>query len=98
MPDSEEATLDRIKKYFSEIDRVTKIGGRYICISLLQEQIIEILLDYFPKNSWMFRVVRCLEAEQTAVSNGEKLTPVFIVICTKFKSLPRQVRKSIFQL
>ncbi|XP_044752942.1 eEF1A lysine and N-terminal methyltransferase homolog [Coccinella septempunctata] len=91
MPDCHEATLKNIRKYFEEINRITKISGRYICISLLQEHILQIILEYFPSNNWMFRVIRCLEAEQNAVNNGEKLTPVFIVICIKFKSLQKQI-------
>lgn len=92
MPNNNEETINRIKQYFMEINRITKFGGRYICISLLQEHILKILLDYFVTNNWMFRAIRCLEVEQAAVDNGEKLTPVFIVVCTKFKLLPRQVR------
>lgn len=91
MPNNNEETINRIKQYFMEINRITKFGGRYICISLLQEHILKILLDYFVTNNWMFRAIRCLEVEQAAVDNGEKLTPVFIVVCTKFKLLPRQV-------
>jgi hypothetical protein len=32
---------------FQEIDRVLKVGGRYICISLLQEHILHCLTSYF---------------------------------------------------
>lgn len=60
------------EKYFSEISRVLRIGGRYICISLLQEHIIRQLVDFFPKNNWMFRAVRAVEAEQkTAESSND---------------------------
>ncbi|KAK9879389.1 hypothetical protein WA026_006458 [Henosepilachna vigintioctopunctata] len=91
MPDNKEETHNRILKYFEEIQRITKCGGRYICISLLQEHILSILLDYFPNNNWMFRVIRCFEAERAAVNNGERLMPVFMVICTKFNLLTRQI-------
>ncbi|KAL3283256.1 hypothetical protein HHI36_006404 [Cryptolaemus montrouzieri] len=91
MPDDKEETVKRITKYFDEIQRITRFGSRYICITLLQEHILTILLDYFPKNNWMFRVVRCFEAEEAAVKNGERLIPVFIVICTKFNVLPKQI-------
>ncbi len=32
---------------FQEIDRILKVGGRYICISLLQEHILHRLIAYF---------------------------------------------------
>lgn len=58
-----EIVADLITQYFSEVKRLLKQGGRFICISLLQEHILRQLLEYFPKNDFMFRVVRCLEAE-----------------------------------
>ncbi|XP_037038786.1 eEF1A lysine and N-terminal methyltransferase homolog [Bradysia coprophila] len=78
------------EKYLSEISRVLRIGGRYVCISLLQEHIIRELVDFFPKNNWMFRVVRAVEAEQKTAesSNDGTSMPVFIVIATKFGKLP----------
>ncbi|KAJ8974922.1 hypothetical protein NQ317_010205 [Molorchus minor] len=91
MPDDSEVTLLKINQYFDEIQRVLKTGGRYICISLLQDHILKAILNYFPNNNWMFRAVRCYEAEKKAVENGENSLPVFIVICIKFTSLPRKV-------
>lgn len=72
-----------------EIDRVLRVGGRYICVSLLQEHILVKLLEFFPTAGWMFRVCRCIEAEQRSARSGDGAgLPVFIVICTKFKKLP----------
>lgn len=90
MPDDKTETVDKIKRYFSEIARVLKTGGRYICISLLQKHILDLILNYFPTNNWMFRVVRCIEAERKS-EDGDSSLPVFMVVCTKFKSLPRVV-------
>lgn len=91
MPDNLEDTLQTINKYFSEMIRVLKIGGRYICISLLQEQILNILVNYFPSHNCMFRIVRCFEAEKNAADAGESPMPVFVIICTKFLSLPSKI-------
>ncbi|CAG9854953.1 unnamed protein product [Phyllotreta striolata] len=91
MPDDSTQTLENIKQYFDEIKRVLKIGGRYICISLLQEHILKYALDYFPSNNFMFRIVRCFEAEAKASDNNENTLPVFIMICTKFKTLPHKL-------
>ncbi|KAG5896827.1 hypothetical protein JTB14_032068 [Gonioctena quinquepunctata] len=91
MTDDTEETLDTIKQYFKEINRVLKITGRYICISLLQEHILRFILNFFPSNNYMFRVVRCFEAERKASENGENSMPVFMIVCTKFINLPRKV-------
>lgn len=91
MPDETSDTIDNINKYFEEIQRVLKTGGRYLCISLLQEHILQKLLSDFPQHSCMFRVVRCHDAEKAALDAGENLMPVFLVICTKFQSLPFKV-------
>ncbi|XP_062548546.1 eEF1A lysine and N-terminal methyltransferase homolog [Armigeres subalbatus] len=91
--DETEPTLTTVRKYFSEIARVLRIGGRYVCISLLQEHILKEILGYFPENEFVLRVVRCLEAEQkTAESSSDGTSmPVFIVVATKFKKLPMKV-------
>ncbi|CAG9825256.1 unnamed protein product [Phaedon cochleariae] len=91
MSDGSEETISKIKQYFDEITRVLKFGARYMCISLLQEHILRYIVDYFPMNHFMFRVVRCFEAEKRASENGENPMPVFMVVCTKFKDLPRKV-------
>ncbi|XP_026468602.1 methyltransferase-like protein 13 [Ctenocephalides felis] len=92
MPENSPETIACIDKLFSEISRVLKVGGRYVCVSLLQEHILKKLLDYFPQNNWMFRVVRCLEAEQKTTENNEGASlPVFVVVATKFKQLNQMV-------
>ncbi|KAJ9601480.1 hypothetical protein L9F63_000363 [Diploptera punctata] len=89
MPDDSEDVRGRIDKLFNEIDRVLRVGGRYVCVSLLQEHILLKLLDFFPAVGWMFRVCRCIEAEQKAAKSGDGAgLPVFVVVCTKFKKLP----------
>ncbi|KAJ0181574.1 hypothetical protein K1T71_002296 [Dendrolimus kikuchii] len=92
MPDNEEETNVAIDKYFSEIKRVLKLGGRFVCISLLQSHILTKLLESFCDKSWMFRVVRCHEAEEKNSENGDGMTlPVFVVVATKFKEMPQQI-------
>lgn len=92
MPDDAEATQQLIDKYFAEIKRVLKLGGRYVCISLLQSHIMNKLLQVFCDKSWMFRVVRCHEAEEKNAENGDGPTlPVFVVVVTKFKEMPQLI-------
>ncbi|PBC32924.1 eEF1A lysine and N-terminal methyltransferase homolog [Apis cerana] len=91
MPDNKEGTVSTINKYFKEITRVLRNGGRYICISLLQEYILKQLLSYFPSNGFMFRIVRCHEAEEkTRMEDGSSI-PVFAVIATKVTNLSQTV-------
>lgn len=90
---SDEKINDQVIKYFDESSRVLKSGGRFIVISLLQEHVLDILLDYFPSNNYLVRVVRCFEAEtKTSQANEDGSSmPVFCVILTKFLKLPMQI-------
>ncbi|XP_011172802.2 eEF1A lysine and N-terminal methyltransferase homolog [Solenopsis invicta] len=91
MPDTKEATISIIDKYFKEITRVLRNGGRYVCISLLQEHILRKLLSYFPASGFMFRVARCHKAESKARAEEGSLVPVFMIIATKFTKLSQTV-------
>ncbi|XP_026745103.1 methyltransferase-like protein 13 [Trichoplusia ni] len=92
MPDDSEETVKSIDKYFHEIKRVLKLGGRFVCITLLQSHILSKLLETFCDNSWMFRVVRCHEAEEKNAENADGPTlPVFVVVATKFRAMPQQI-------
>lgn len=92
---SEESTSghEMVQKYFKEVSRVLKTMGRYVCVSLLQEHIIKALLCFFPSNNFLFRVVRCLEAEEKTSSTNEdgSSMPVFLVVATKFSKLPSKI-------
>lgn len=91
MPDGEKETVERIQKYFDEIMRVLKVSGRYVCVSLLQEHILKMIVDYFPAKNCMLRIIRCFEAEKSAAEAGENPMPVFLIVCTKFKVLPMKI-------
>ena len=49
MVDETEAVVADIDAMFSEIGRVLKQGGRYIIVTLLQDQILKKILSYFPE-------------------------------------------------
>lgn len=78
-----------LTKMFNEIGRVLKSLGRYICVSLLQENVLRKLLSHFTATgSWIVRIHRCTVAPSDDHSDSVNL-PVFIVVCTKLKcSLP----------
>lgn len=48
MVDDSEAVNEDINQLFCEIGRVLKLGGRYVCISLMQDHILNKVLQYFP--------------------------------------------------
>lgn len=93
MSEESDSAKETIHKYFSEVQRVLKNGGRFLIISLLQEHIVRELLSFFPANNFLFRVVRCIEAEQkTSATNDDGASmPVFIVVATKFMKLPLKI-------
>uniref|UniRef100_T1HPJ7 Methyltransf_11 domain-containing protein n=2 Tax=Rhodnius prolixus TaxID=13249 RepID=T1HPJ7_RHOPR len=97
MSDDKEESVERVSKYFNEIDRILRVGGRYIVISLMQQHIMLFLLKQFTSRAWMIRVCRCYDVE-TKLTNeqGFKPLPVFMVICTKFKKMGNS--KSILEL
>ncbi|XP_041983193.1 eEF1A lysine and N-terminal methyltransferase homolog [Aricia agestis] len=92
MPDNSEETNATINKYFGEVKRVLKLGGRFICITLLQSHILHKIVECFSDKSWMLRIVRCHEAEEKNATEGDGTTlPVFVVVATKFKEMPKLI-------
>ncbi|KAI0218062.1 eEF1A lysine and N-terminal methyltransferase [Lamellibrachia satsuma] len=83
--DESEDTQAKVSQMFSEIVRVLRVGGRYVCVSLAQGHILAAVLRYFTKESWMVRVCRVLEERE---DDHELQLPVFIFVLTKFKKMP----------
>ncbi len=77
---TDDQTVTMVEKMFCEISRVLKVAGRYICITLAQDHILEKILEYF-ESGWLVRVHKVeLEADQEMVGGA---LPVFIFVCTK---------------
>ena len=51
----DDATTANIDQMWLEIQRVLKVAGRYVCITLAQEHILERMLTYFS-SGWLLRV------------------------------------------
>lgn len=47
--DESEDTQAKVSQMFSEIVRVLRVGGRYVCVSLAQGHILAAVLRYFTK-------------------------------------------------
>ncbi|TDG40126.1 hypothetical protein AWZ03_013447 [Drosophila navojoa] len=87
-------TKEIVDRYFTEILRTMRNGGRYVGISMLQEHIIEYLLEFLPRNNCMLRIVHCLDVERANRENNSEdslIFPVFVIIATKFNSLPMPI-------
>ncbi|XP_059608675.1 eEF1A lysine and N-terminal methyltransferase homolog [Phlebotomus argentipes] len=93
MTDDSEETMEIVRKYWSEVIRTLRLGGRFICISLLQQHILEAVVRHFSDQNFMLRVNRCHEAEQKSAENSKDGTamPVFMIIATKFKPMPKKL-------
>lgn len=87
MVDSSAGVVADIDAMFTEIGRVLRQGGRYICISLLQEHIMDKVLTFFPQIGWPVRVHK-INTEDSENKDKEFNMPVFAVVLTKFKKLP----------
>lgn len=87
MVDTSEKVVSDIEKMFNEIDRVLKLMGRYICISLLQEHILNKVLQIFSDKGWFLRIHR-INVEESGNADKDFYMPVFALVFTKFKSNP----------
>nr|KAG5705790.1 hypothetical protein BaRGS_027449 [Batillaria attramentaria] len=87
--DQEEKTLATVRAMFEEVSRVLRLGGRYIIVSLLQDQVLQVLTKHFAELAWPVRVHRIQTSPTDAEEEGEDFSlPVFVVVITKFKKMP----------
>ncbi len=77
-------TVSKVRQMFSEITRVLKSGGRYICVSLLQEHILNELMEYFSQG-WIVRVHKVEQRPKDNAGWGDSL-PVFVMVFAKMAS------------
>ena len=76
-------TLTKVTTMFSEIKRVLKSGGRYVCITLSQEHILKQLLVEHSQG-WVVRVHVIQQRDKTIAST----LPVFVFVMTKMAAIP----------
>lgn len=67
----------------TEMSRVLNVGGRYVCITLAQESVIQLAVEHFVKLGWAVRL-HCLQNDTESEEDSFAL-PVFVLICTKFR-------------
>ena len=79
---TDDKTVQSVDQMFAEIERVLKIAGRYLCISLAQEHILKKLLEKFEVG-WLVRVHKVLLGDDDSGSGMGGALPVFVFILTK---------------
>ncbi|XP_039591811.1 eEF1A lysine and N-terminal methyltransferase isoform X1 [Polypterus senegalus] len=72
-------TMERVERMFGQLARVLRVGGRYVCVSLAQEHVLQALVGFFTRAGWPVRVHRM----DSKARDGFHL-PVFVIVCTKF--------------
>ncbi|KAM4738504.1 eEF1A lysine and N-terminal methyltransferase isoform 1-T1 [Anableps anableps] len=82
MASEEEGALAR--RMITEVSRVLKVGGRYICVTLAQETVIKLAVEHFVHLGWAVRL-HCLQEERGKEEEDTFALPVFVLICTKFR-------------
>lgn len=86
MTSGDEPIVRQIDDMFAEMERLLVVGGRYVCISLLQEHILKRILEWFLNRHWKILVCRNLMGERQPKAKNPTDSmqfPVFVVVCTK---------------
>ncbi|MED6287130.1 eEF1A lysine and N-terminal methyltransferase [Characodon lateralis] len=78
----EEGALAR--RMITEVSRVLRVGGRYVCVTLAQESVIKLAVDHFVQLGCAVRL-HCLQEERGKEEEDAFALPVFVLICTKFR-------------
>ncbi|XP_066533709.1 eEF1A lysine and N-terminal methyltransferase isoform X2 [Hoplias malabaricus] len=82
MASEEEGAL--ASRMLAEVARVLTVGGRYVCVTLAQEHVIKLAVEYFAESGWAIRI-HCLSQQSQDPDSSSFALPVFILICTKFR-------------
>ena len=83
---TDDKTVQSVDQMFTEIERVLKVSGRYICISLAQDHILKKLLNKYELG-WLVRVHKVLLGEDESGRGLGGALPVFAFIMTKMAKI-----------
>lgn len=88
--DESNESVSKVKQMFSEVNRVLKVGGRYICICMMiHEYILTELLTWFGEG-WVIRLHK-IDSDQVRGHGSSGIgshVPVFIFVFTKMVTIP----------
>uniref|UniRef100_A0A3P9MVC8 eEF1A lysine and N-terminal methyltransferase n=1 Tax=Poecilia reticulata TaxID=8081 RepID=A0A3P9MVC8_POERE len=72
------------RRMITEVGRILKVGGRYVCVTLAQEAVIKLAVEHFVHMGWAVRL-HCLQEERGKEEEDTFALPVFVLVCTKFR-------------
>jgi SAM-dependent methyltransferase len=96
---TDDETVAKVRCMWDEIGRVLKTGGRYVCITLAQQHILNSLLETFS-SGWLLRT------HKVTLDNGKRdekrevagSLPVIVFILTKMASLPAKPAMKVLEV
>ena len=91
---NEKSVVTDVRKYLSQCARVLSPLGRFICVSLAQNHIIDELLDFFC-GQFSIRIHSIEQEHPAQGSIGSKL-PIFVFVMTKLKCSCKFHKKLFF--
>ncbi|XP_066548047.1 eEF1A lysine and N-terminal methyltransferase [Amia ocellicauda] len=74
-------------RMLAEVGRVLCVGGRYVCVTLAQEHVLQLAVEHFAGEGWAVRV-HCLGGQEAESDSSSFALPVFVLVCTKFRQPP----------
>uniref|UniRef100_A0A3P9KHG8 eEF1A lysine and N-terminal methyltransferase n=1 Tax=Oryzias latipes TaxID=8090 RepID=A0A3P9KHG8_ORYLA len=72
------------RRMLQEVSRVLSVGGRYICVTLAQENVVSLAVEHFVHMGWAVRL-HCMQEERGTAEEDSFALPVFVLVCTKFR-------------
>ena len=94
---TDDKTLQNVNQMFAEIERVLKVAGRYVCVTLAQEHILKKLLKRF-ECGWLVRVHKVLLGDDESGSGIGGALPVFVFVLTKMARVEGRQPVKVFLL
>ena len=106
-------TAAKVAAYFNEVVRVLSIkGGVYVCVSLLQDFVLDALVSFFQKgmgnshaetNTFDFRIQKIEKLVHKVNPDGTQLIPFYVTIKRtqipvdpKFQELRKKMTESVY--
>ena len=80
--DTNDVTLQKVERMLNEVSRVLRVGGRYVCVSLAQQHILQKVLEFFPPRlvtTTFSAIVSHTSRSDTLLDNYITLSSLYVV-------------------
>lgn len=94
---TDDKTVQSVDQMFAEIERILKVTGRYVCVTLAQEHILRKLLEKF-ECGWLVRVHKVLLGDDKSGSGMGGALPVFVFVLTKMARVEGRQPVKVFYI